>query len=167
MSAPNNNDNSNSRSNEGREQEEDRRMRMRSFLYVVRHDLSHIRTDLRRLLDLNREYLENGSHDFRWARVKEHSTNALTNLRERRNYILRNLGEIADLTRGDPSLEPQGFVLLIVDPCGDVFHLASEEIQSHKFEQPERERMVTDASTEIDRLDSEIQRLDDLIRSSS
>jgi hypothetical protein len=48
--------NNNNGSNEG--EEEDRRMRMRSFLYVVRHDLSRISDNLHGLLALNEEYAE-------------------------------------------------------------------------------------------------------------
>jgi hypothetical protein len=158
--------NNNNRSNEGEESREDRRMRMRSFLYVVRHDLSRIRTDLERLLELNEEYIKSGSLDWRWRRVREHADNALRNVDKREKYIRRNLGEITDLTRRDPSLEPESLALTVIDSCRDAFGLASR-ITDPKFQQDERNEMVRDVSREIQRLDSEAQRLYDLIRSSN
>jgi hypothetical protein len=107
-----------------------------------------------------------GSLDWRWRRVRDFADAALRNLDERRNDIRRNLGEITDLTRRDPSMEPESFAIQMVDPCSDVFGLAAR-ITDPKFQQPERQDMVTDAAREIQRLESEIERLDGLIRSSN
>lgn len=123
-------------------------LRKRSFLYVVRHDLSLIWSDLHRLLELNEQYVKNGSPDWRWRRVIDHAGIAIRNLEERRNYIRRNLGEIRDLIKRDLPLEPESFVLQTVDPSRDVFGLAST-ITDPKFQQHERHDMASQASREI------------------
>jgi hypothetical protein len=81
--------------------------------------------------------------------------------REENAYV--GLGEITDLTRGDPSLKPESFDLKVIEPCRDVFRLPSR-FTDPKSQQSERHDMSIDASRQIQSLDSEIQRLDGLIR---
>lgn len=138
--------------------EEETRLRRRSFLYVVRYDISHIREDLEMLLTLNEEYFKSGYRRRAWDVLRNHSKDALRKADERRNYIRRNLSEIRDLTHRDPSLEPESYALTVVDGSREVFDLASG-IEDPESMQPERDQMVKDASKEIETLDSEIDRL--------
>lgn len=133
---------------------------MRSFLYSIRDDLSHMRDNLQRLLVLNEEYAKNGSFDWRW--IREHADAALRDVDERGKDIRGNLGKITDLTTGDPSLKPETFDIKVIEPCQEVFRLASR-IPDPKSQRDERLGMALDAQRGIQSLEIEIQRLDGLI----
>jgi hypothetical protein len=128
------------------------------FLHVVRYETSFIRNELAKSLEYIQEY-DVDPESRKWNSVKEHADAIIKEIENRRNFIIRYLAIIKDLTKNhQPELQPHAFIERNINYSTELLAQASRKKDSESDNEGVMKSM-SDIKKQVRRLDAVLQSL--------